>query len=58
MVYHNIYHNTNHMTARELARETVTDEDRIELYLYINYCGTQQDESYMDDLACLVNKQK
>lgn len=58
MVYHNIYHNTDHMTARELARETVTDEDRIELYLYINYCGTQQDETYMDDLAHLVNKQK
>lgn len=58
MVYHNIYHNTDHMTARELARETVTDDDRIELYLYINYSGTQQDEQYMNDLASLVNKQK
>lgn len=58
MVYHNIYHDTDHMTAKELARETVTDNDRIELYLYINYSGTQQDERYMDELANIVDKKK
>ena len=58
VVYHNIYHNTDNLTDRERLRETVTDEDRIELYLYINYAGVPQDEQYLKDLANTVNFNK
>lgn len=57
LIYHNIYHDPR-IDQKIIDRETVTDEDRIELYLYINYMGTQQDESYMENLAELVNQHK
>lgn len=53
MVYSNIYYG-NDVDERTRAREFVTDKDKVELYLYINYSGTQQEQLFMDDLADLV----
>jgi len=58
VVHHNIYHNANDVSDKTRLRETVTDEDRIELYLYINYAGVPQDEQYLKDLANAVNFNK
>lgn len=53
MVYSNIYYGSD-VSDRIKEREFVTDRDKVELYLYINYAGTQQDQEFMDDLAGLV----
>ncbi len=55
VVHHNIYYNTDNLTEHERLRDTVTDDDRIELYLYINYAGVPQDENYLKELANIVN---
>lgn len=52
MVYSNVYHGDVDEMTKE--REFVTDTDKVELYLYINYSGTQQDQEFMDDLSSLV----
>ena len=58
VVHHNIYHNADGVSDKTCLRDTVTDEDRIELYLYINYAGVPQDEQYLWELANVVNFNK
>lgn len=52
MVYCNIYYGVDEATKK---REFVTDKDKVELYLYINYSGTQQEQDFMDDLNKLIH---
>lgn len=53
MVHSNIYHE-NDMSPEKAARYFVSDKDKVELYLYINYAGTQQDVAFMSELVGLV----
>lgn len=52
MVYSNIYYGD--VDERTKVREFVTDKDKVELYLFINYAGTPQEKTFMEDLADLV----
>lgn len=52
MVYSNIYYDNVDEKTKE--REFVTDKDKVELYLYLNYSGTPQEQEFMDDLVGLV----
>lgn len=52
MVYSNIYYGDVDEKTKE--REFVTDKDKVELYLYLNYSGTPQEQEFMDDLVGLV----
>ena len=52
MVYSNIYYGDVDEKTKE--REFVTDKDKVELYLFINYAGTPQEKTFMEDLADLV----
>lgn len=51
MIHSYVY---RYMQPEEAAKHFVTDKDKVEIYLYINYSGTQHDQNYMDDLANLV----
>jgi hypothetical protein len=51
MIYSNICYDVDEAIKE---REFVTDKDKVELYLYINYSGTPQEQNYMDELNGLV----
>lgn len=52
MVYSHIYYDDVDEKTKE--REFVTDKDKVDLYLYLNYSGTPQEQEFMDDLVGLV----
>lgn len=52
VVYSNIYYDNVDEKIKE--REFVTDKDKVELYLYLNYSGTPQEQEFMKDLVELV----